>query len=143
MNDEITPKMSNHLRNRREKKMTSKGKVVRLGQKEYWERKLLQRLSALNEKGIENKEIPKDTAVKMIRAKIRETEGRLQAIGAKDEKAEKMAQRKAQIMAEPKKEKTKKKRETEEAETKSKRQLKKQRKKTEKEKVEGNQQSHP
>jgi hypothetical protein len=108
--------------------MGSKDKSVRLQQKDLFEKQLDNRLATLAEQGIQEKEAVKDSGVKKIRAKIRETDARLKTIEALERKAEEMAARKAEKLAAPKKEKTKKKVEEQDTSP-SKRQQKKQKKK--------------
>ncbi|MEJ2586414.1 MAG: hypothetical protein P8165_02300 [Deltaproteobacteria bacterium] len=88
--------------------MTSKSKTSRLEQKSFWEDKLQQRLKELEEKGLSPKEAAKDTTIHSFRAKLRETNKRLEAIEAKEEKVEEMGKLKAEKLAAPKKEKSKK-----------------------------------
>ena len=107
--------------------MTSKTKDARLEQKTYWESKLGERISVLSGKGLEPKELGKDTVVRKIRAKIRETDTRLKRIAALEAKVEEMARTKAEAQALPKAPKEKKKKEAETQEV-SKRQQKKQKK---------------
>lgn len=110
--------------------MPSKGKEERLEQKAYWERKLSQRLAQLKEEGVEPGKVVKDTVVKQIRARLRETNNRLETIANLEKKAQEMAAAKAEKLATPKVKKSKKKDAEEEAE--SKRQQKKKKKKEKK-----------
>jgi len=64
--------------------MASKEKAARLEQRVYWEEKLNQRLSLLTDKGAEAGKIAKDTTVRKLRAKVRETDKRLKAIEEKE-----------------------------------------------------------
>jgi hypothetical protein len=114
--------------------MASKSKESRLEQQGYWEQKLEERISQLSEQGIDRKKIAKDSNVKKIRSKIRDTQKRLQAIEAKEKKSEDMAKRKAEKEAGPKKAKEKKKKEVEKKSEISKRQQKKKKKKESKSK---------
>ena len=116
--------------------MPSKNKVSRLDQKDYWENKLEQRLGVLTEKGLEPGEISRDVNIRSIRAKIRKTNARLNAISALEKKAEEMARIKAEKEAEAKEEKAKKKKVKEEPAEMSKRQQKKKKKKEGKQKGE-------
>ncbi len=109
--------------------MASKEKTARLVQRVYWEEKLNQRLSMLADKGAESEKIAKDTTVKKLRAKMRETDKRLKAIEGKEKKLEDMAKIKAEKLAAPKKEKDKKGKVSEEQTAESKRQQKKKKKK--------------
>ena len=110
--------------------MASKSKEARLEQKAYWENKLTQRLSVLTEKGFEAPKIAKDSAVRKIRGKIRESGARLKTIADLEKKNEEMARIKAEKMAAPQKEKK-----TEKAPEMSKRQQKKTKKKESKDKT--------
>jgi hypothetical protein len=111
--------------------MASKAKESRLEQRHYWDEQLEQRLSLLTEKGLEADAISRDTTVRKLRAKIRETGQRLRAIEGKEKKAEEMARVKAEKLAAPKKEKSSKKKVVEEQSAESKRQQKKKKKKEE------------
>jgi hypothetical protein len=109
--------------------MPSKSKEARLNQMEYLEYKLDRRLAFLAERSVDPGRIVKDPAVRMIRAKIRETDARLRAIAAIEKKTEEMAKVKAEKLTLPKEEKTKKRKEAEEQPQMSKRQQKKKEKK--------------
>jgi hypothetical protein len=111
--------------------MASKEKIVREGQKTYWERKLNQRIEVLKGKEFETDKIEKDTVVKKIRAKIRETKSRLRTIDEKEKKIEEMARIREEKKAAPAKVKTKKEKPSEKApaEAKSKKKKKKEEKK--------------
>ena len=111
--------------------MASKEKAARLEQRVYWEEKLNQRLSLLADKESESEKIAKDTTVRQLRAKVRETDKRLRVIEGKEKKLEEMAKIKAEKLAAPKKEKKGK--TSEEKPGKSKRQQKKKQKKESKE----------
>lgn len=113
--------------------MPSKTKEARLQQKTNFEKKLAERLSLLGEKGLDSKQITRDSAVKKLRAQIRETNDRLKAIEAREHKIEEMAKAKAEKSAAPKEKASKKKPKKEEAQE-SKRQQKKRAKKKEKDK---------
>ncbi|NQT55089.1 MAG: hypothetical protein HQ551_02540 [Desulfobacteraceae bacterium] len=106
--------------------MASKDKQVRLDQKSYLEEKLNQRLTVLAGKGLLPERIAKDVTVRKIRAKMRETEGRLKVIAELEKKTEEKARIKVEKMALPKKEKKKK--EAEKVPVDSKRQKKKEKK---------------
>jgi hypothetical protein len=108
--------------------MASKDKEVRLEQRALLEKQLEERLAFIAAQGIQGGDAVKDSGVRMIRARIRETDARLKTIEALDRKAEEMAVRKAEKLAAPKKEKTRKKAEEEDTGP-SKRQQKKQQKK--------------
>lgn len=79
--------------------MGSKKKATVLVHKGYFEAKLDKRLSYLAETGIEQKRIEKDTVVKKIRSKIRETNARLKAIAEIESKTEALARAKAEKLA--------------------------------------------
>ena len=113
--------------------MASKDKESRLAQMSYWEEQLNQQLARLAEKGLSPEKIAKDTEVKKIRAKIRETRDRLAVIEEKEKKLAEMAKAKAEKAARPKEPKKKKKQEEEE-QAESKRQQKKKKKKEKKDK---------
>jgi hypothetical protein len=112
--------------------MASKDKASRLAQMGYWEEQLNQRLALLAEKDVAPEKIAKDTEIKKIRAKIRETRDRLRVIEEKEKKMEKMAEARAEKAAKPKK--SKKKKEEEDTSAESKRQQKKKKKKEKKSK---------
>ena len=116
--------------------MPSKSKAARLNQKDSLENKLEQRLTVLAEKGLKPVDISKDANIRGIRAKIRKTSARLNAISVLEKKADEMARIKAEKEAGPKEEKGKKKKAKEEVAEVSKRQKKKKKKKESKEKVE-------
>jgi hypothetical protein len=109
-------------------KMPSKSEAARETQREYWQNKLNQRLSFLTDKDMGSSKIIKDATVRKIRAKLRETEGRLKAIADLEKKKEDMARRKAEKKAAPKKEKAGKKKGSEQTQEMSKRQQKKKKK---------------
>ena len=109
--------------------MASKGKEQRLDQKHHWNEQLQQRLSLLAEKGLDADAASKDTTVRKLRAKMRETGERLRAIEGKEKKVEEMARIKSEKLAAPKKEKSSKKKMVEETAAESKRQQKKKKKK--------------
>lgn len=109
--------------------MASKEKAARLEQRVYWEEKLNQRLSLLAEKGAGAEKIAKDTTVRKLRAKVRQTDKRLKVIEGKEKKIDEMAKVKAERLAAPKKEKEKKEKVLEEKPAESKRQMKKKKKK--------------
>ncbi len=116
--------------------MASKEKAARLEQKVHWEKKLNQRLSLLADKGAGSEKISKDTTVRQLRAKMRETDKRLRAIEEKEKRLEKMAKIKAEKLAVPKKEKGKKGKTSKDQPADSKRQQKKKKKKEKKEEKE-------
>jgi hypothetical protein len=108
--------------------MPSKTRQTNLEQKTYWEKRLRQRSSDLAEQGVGKDEISKDSAIKMLRAKLREVGGRLAAIENLQKRTQELAAMKAERLAAPKKEKGKK-AEADEAPSVSKRQQKKAKKK--------------
>jgi len=113
--------------------MGSNSKEARSGQKAYWEKKLNERLSVLNDKGLESGRISKDSAVRKIRAQIRSAEARLQVISDLEKKVADMAKAKVEKAA-AKKKQAKKGTKPEEEQKISKRQQKKKAKKEKKEK---------
>ena len=115
--------------------MASRSESTRENQRELWEKKLAERIALLTGQGLEAASIDKDSAVKMLKAKIKKSKARLRAIAAMAEKVEEKARKKAEKLAAPKEEKPKKKAasETEEEQTESKRQQKKKQKKEKKE----------
>ena len=113
--------------------MGSNSKEARSGQKAYWEKKLNERLSVLNDKGLESSRISKDSAVRKIRAQIRSAEARLQVISDLEKKVADMAKAKVEKAA-AKKKQAKKGTKPEGEEKISKRQQKKKAKKEKKEK---------
>ena len=114
--------------------MGSNSKEARSGQKAYWEKKLNERLSVLNDKGLESGRISKDSAVRKIRAQIRSAEARLQVISDLEKKVADMAKAKVEKAAAAKKKQAKKGSTPEEEQKISKRQQKKKAKKEKKEK---------
>jgi hypothetical protein len=114
--------------------MGSKTKQTREEQKIHWETKLKQRLSVLAEKGMESEKVAKDPGVRKIRAKIRQTQGRLKAIADSEKKANELSRIKAEKTAAPKKEKGKKTKEQENEPDRSKRQQKRMKKREGKDK---------
>lgn len=112
----------------KEKDMGSSSKGTQIEQRAHWEHRLNQRVASLADKGYDPERIKKDTAVRQIRAKIREAESRLRRIKAKERKLEEMARIKAEKQAEPVKEKGRKKEVPEEKTTTGKRQEKKKKK---------------
>ncbi len=114
--------------------MTSKSEETRANQKEYWEKKLAERIAFLTEKGEEEPAVNKDTAVKMLKAKIKKSNARLRSIAEMTKKTDEKAARKAEKLAAPKPEKPKKKAAADDASPEeSKRQQKKKQKKEKKE----------
>ena len=114
--------------------MPSKTKEARLEQKQYFEKKLAERLTLLGEKGLEPRQITRDAGVKKLRAQIRKTNDRLKVIEGLEQRSEEMLRSKEEKAAAPKKkEKASKKKSQEEEAQMSKRQQKKRAKKEEKE----------
>ncbi len=90
--------------------MASKDKESRLAQMGYWEGQLSEGLAQLAEKGVAPEKIAKDTEIKKIRAKIRETRDRLVAIEEKEKNWRKWSKpglKKRQIPRNPKRSKRK------------------------------------
>jgi hypothetical protein len=108
--------------------MPSKTRQTNLEQKTYWQKRLSQRSGYLAEQGLNKDEISKDSAIKMMRARLRAVGSRITAIDALEKRTEELATMKAEKLAAPKKEKGKK-AEAEEAPAVSKRQQKKSKKK--------------
>lgn len=88
--------------------MASKLRTAREAQKVLWEAELSRRTEFLNGKGLGGEEIAKDTTVKKIKAKIRETAFRLSTIAAYEKKLEDMARIREEKKAAPPKVKGKK-----------------------------------
>lgn len=88
--------------------MASKLRSVREAQKAYWVEKLSQRRAELSEKGIDGSQIEKDSVVKKLKAKINDTNIRLAAIEANEQKLVDMARIREEKKAAPQKEKGKK-----------------------------------
>ncbi len=120
----------------RRDEMASKAKEVRLEQRSYVETKLNERLSALRVRGMDPRMIARDSAVRMLRAQLREADQRLRAIEEKEKKVEEMARRKAEKAAESKRDKRSRKKTAEDQDeaAMSKRQMKKLDKQKEKQK---------
>lgn len=89
--------------------MTSERRETRLKQKAQWEEKLKKRLALLAENGIEEKRIGRDTLVRELKAKIKESDARVKAIDAKEKRTADLAAKKAEKLAAPKEEAPKKK----------------------------------
>ncbi len=79
--------------------MGSKQKKTQLGRKEYFERKLKERLAYLTEKKVEPSQIEKDSRVKNLRANIRAVDLRLQAIAKIEQRTAEMAKAKVEKAA--------------------------------------------
>jgi len=100
----------------------------------YWEEQLKLRFAQLAEKDIAPEKAAKDSEIKKIRAKMRDTRDRLAVIVEKEKKVEEMAEAKAKKAAKPKVSKKQKKQEEDQA-AESKRQQKKKKKKEKKAKA--------
>ena len=107
--------------------MASKSMEAREHQKAYWKSKLEQRVAFLKDQGVTSELTLKDSGVRHIRAKIRETERRLRAIENKEKKGEEVARLREKRLAE-KQDKTGKRKPEQEEGAVSKRQQKKQKK---------------
>lgn len=81
--------------------MASKSKNVRLEQLRVFEKKLALRLQQLDQKGISKEKVQKDPIVKSLKSKIRETNVRIAALEKFVQLNQKLAQAKAQKLAEP------------------------------------------
>jgi hypothetical protein len=82
--------------------MSSKSKDVRIEQRRILEKKLDLRLQQLAQKGISKEKAQSDPLVKNLKAKIRETNIRITAADKFVKLNEKLAEAKAQKLAEPK-----------------------------------------
>jgi hypothetical protein len=87
--------------------MASKAKGIRKSQKEIWQKKLDQRLAELAARGVEGAAAARDAVVRSLKAKVREADGRLAAIDAKEKKYVEKKETKARKLAEAKTEKKK------------------------------------
>ncbi len=74
--------------------MGSKQKKTQMGRKEYFERRLKERLSFLAEKKTEPANIDKDPRVKNLRANIRAVDARLNAIAKIEQRTAELAKTK-------------------------------------------------
>jgi len=81
--------------------MASKSKDVRIEQLRLFEKKLALRLQQLDQKGISKEKAQSDPLVKSLKSKIRETNVRIAAVEKFVQINEKLAQAKAQKLAEP------------------------------------------
>ncbi|HQI01868.1 MAG TPA: hypothetical protein PLA18_11370 [Deltaproteobacteria bacterium] len=88
--------------------MASKLRAAREAQKAFWEAELGRRIEFLNGKGFDDGRVARDTEVKRIKAKIRETAFRLSTIAAYEKKLEDMARLREEKKAAPPKVKGKK-----------------------------------
>jgi len=75
--------------------MGSKQKKTQMGRKEYFERRLKERLAFLSEKKTEPSNIDKDPSVKNLRANIRAINARLNAIAKIEQRTAELAKTKA------------------------------------------------
>ncbi|PKN33734.1 MAG: hypothetical protein CVU61_11470 [Deltaproteobacteria bacterium HGW-Deltaproteobacteria-19] len=87
--------------------MASKAKGIRQSQKDIWQKKMEKRLAELAAKGIEGTAAARDAVVRALKAKVREANGRLAAIDAKDKKTADKKETKARKLEEAKLGKTK------------------------------------
>ena len=88
--------------------MASKSKDVRIEQLRIFEKKLALRLEKIAQKGISKEKAQKDPLVKSLKSKIRETNVRIAASEKFVQLNQKLAQDKAQKLAEPPEKKEKK-----------------------------------
>jgi hypothetical protein len=88
--------------------MASKLRISRESQKAYWEDKLGKRKEELKGLGIEGAQVEKDSIVRKLKAKVRESTFRITAIGAREKKLEDMVRIREEKKAAPPKEKGKK-----------------------------------
>ena len=87
--------------------MSSKSKEVRIEQRRISEAKLALRLKQLAEKGISKEDAQRDTLVKSLKSKIRETNVRIAAFEKNMKLVQTLAQAKAEKLAAPPKKKEK------------------------------------
>ena len=81
--------------------MASKSKDVRIEQLRIFEKKLILRLEQLAQKGISKEKAQRDPLVKSLKSKIRETNVRIAVVEKFIQLTQKLAQDKAQKLAEP------------------------------------------
>jgi len=79
--------------------MGSKQKKTQMGRKEYFERKLKERLSLLSEKKAEPSQVDKDPRVKNLHANIRAVDLRLKAIAKIEQRTAELAKAKLEKAA--------------------------------------------
>jgi len=84
--------------------MGSNQKQTQIGQKEFYERKLKNRLASLSKEGIESKKTNRDPLVKKFRAKVEAINTRLGAIDVIEKKNEELARMKLEKANAPRKE---------------------------------------
>ena len=90
--------------------MASQSRETRQKQLAEWEVKLQKRLALLGEKGFDEKKIARDVLVKELKAKIKESQVRLRAIGANEKQTAELAAIKAERLAKPKRRRPKRRR---------------------------------
>ena len=88
--------------------MASKLRISRESQKAYWEDRLARRKEELSGQGLEGNKIDKDSIVRKLKAKVRESTFRITAIGAREKKLEDMTRIREEKKAAPPKEKGRK-----------------------------------
>lgn len=88
--------------------MASKLRISRESQKTYWEDQLNRRKEELSGQGLDEKKVEKDSMVRKLKAKVRESTFRITAIGAREKKLEDMARLREEKKAAPPKEKGRK-----------------------------------
>jgi len=74
--------------------MGSEKKATQLTHKAYFEQKLAERLHYLSDKGLEAGRIDKDSIARKIKSKIREINGRLKTIEAREQRTTELARAK-------------------------------------------------
>jgi anthranilate phosphoribosyltransferase len=84
--------------------MASQSRETRQKQLAEGELKLQKRLAFLGEKGFDEKKIARDVLVKELKAKIKESQVRLRAIGATEKRTGELAAMKAERLAKSKEE---------------------------------------
>ena len=84
--------------------MASQSRETRQKQLADGEVKLQKRLAFLGAKGVDEKKITRDVLVKELRAKIKESQVRLRAIGANEKRTAELAAIKAERSAKPEEE---------------------------------------
>jgi hypothetical protein len=89
---------------KRRNAMASESKETRLKQKAVLEKKLQHRLALLADKGLDEKQIARDTLVRELKADLKATAVRLRAIDANTKRTADLAVAKAERLAKPKEE---------------------------------------
>ena len=84
--------------------MTSLSRETRQKQLVEWEAKLQKRQTLLGEKGLDAIKMAHDIGVKKLKSKIKESQGRLQAIDAAEKLTAELAAMKAARLAKPREE---------------------------------------